>query len=358
MTSRAWAGLLVVLGVVDATACSRADVYAVTGGRTRVGAAGEGGASGGSASGGSASGGSASGGSASGGSASGGSANASDASVSDGNTGDQSAPQVICPSPALQSGDRSVTLTVGSVSRSYILHVPSAYDGTKPVPLVLDFHGVGVTGWGELSSSPYPAVTDPEGVIMAFPDGKEGPAGTAWNLGPCCVANVDDLGFARAVVTDVQKTACIDPDRVYAVGVLTGGGMVYSLACHAADVFAAVAPAAFDLLEETVDQCQPARPITVVSFRGNGNSRVPYDGGASSLVPGMPITFLGAEATFERWAQIDGCTGSPSESDANGCSSYSGCSDGVEVILCVQEGGTVDPGDANIAWPVLKRHSL
>jgi polyhydroxybutyrate depolymerase len=151
-------------------------------------------------------------------------------------------------------------------------------------------------------------VTDPEGVIMAFPDGEEGPAGTGWNLGPCCVANVDDVGFAKAVVTDIQKTACIDPDRVYAVGVLTGGGMVYSLACQAADVFAAVAPAAFDLLDETVGKCQPRRPITVISFRGNGASRVPYEGGASSLVPGMPITFLGAEKTFEVWGQIDKCT--------------------------------------------------
>ena len=193
---------------------------------------------------------------------------------------------------------------------------------------------------------------------MAFPDGEEGPAGTGWNLGPCCVANVDDLGFAKAVVTDIQKTACIDPARVYAVGVLTGGGMVYSLACDAADVFAAVAPAAFDLLDETVGKCQPRRPITVISFRGNGASRVPYEGGASSLVPGMPITFLGAEKTFERWGQIDECTGSPSEKDGNGCSSYSGCSGGAEVILCVQEGGGVEPGDANIAWPALKRHTL
>ncbi|MBN1608529.1 MAG: hypothetical protein JW940_17995 [Polyangiaceae bacterium] len=356
MTSREWAGLLGMVGVVVGhIGCSRADVYAITdqpasGGSASGGSTGDAGARDAGPSDSSASDSSASDSSAS-------DSSASDSSASDSSASDQSAPPVTCPSPALQPGDTSVTLQVDSASRSYVLHVPSTYDGTKPVSLILDFHGIGVTGWGELSSSPYPAVTDPEGVIMAFPDGLEGPAGTAWNLGPCCVENADDLSFARAVVTDVQKTACIDPDRVYAVGVLTGGGMVYSLACHAADVFAAVAPAAFDLLQETVGECRP-RPITVISFRGNGNSRVPYEGGASSLVPGMPIRFLGAEATFERWAQIDGCTGSPSEKDSNGCSSYSGCSGGAEVILCVQEGGTVDPGDATIAWPVLKRHSL
>lgn len=247
---------------------------------------------------------------------------------------------------------------MGAATRSYVLHVPPTYDGTQPVPLVLDFHGIGSTGWGELSESPYPAVADPEGVIMAFPDGLPGPAGTGWNMGPCCVADADDAAFARALVAEIQETACIDPSRVYAVGVLTGGGMVYALACQQADVFAAVAPAAFDLLEQNVASCNPSRPITVISFRGNANSRVPYDGGPSSLVPGMPITFLGAEATFEQWAQLDGCTGSPSAADSDGCSSYSGCQGGTEVILCTKEGGGPEPGDAKVAWPVLSRHTL
>ena len=92
--------------------------------------------------------------------------------------------------------------------------------------------------------------------------------------------------------------------------------MAHYVACRAADVFAAAAPAAFDLLAENVNDCVPQRPITVISFRGTADSRVPYDGGPSSLVPGMPITFLGAQATFEAWAKIDGCTGAPSAADA------------------------------------------
>ena len=39
-------------------------------------------------------------------------------------------------------------------------------------------------------------------------------------------------------------------------------------------------------------------------------------------------------------------------------SSYSGCRDGVDVVLCTKEGGREEPGDADVAWPVLKRHSL
>jgi polyhydroxybutyrate depolymerase len=273
-------------------------------------------------------------------------------------SGDGGSGTVTCPSPALQAGNTNETVPFGSTSRSYVLHIPAKYDGSKPAPLILDFHAQNGSGPSELLSSPYPAQTDLEGVVMAFPTGLKGPGGAAWNVGPCCVANVDDVGFAKALVDQVRTTACIDPKRVYAVGFATGGGMAYYLACHAADVFAAVAPAAFDLLEENVGDCKPSRPVTVISFRGTADPLVPYAGGASSVVLGMPVTFLGAQATFQKWAEIDQCTDSPSAADSNGCSTYSACQGGVEVVLCTKEGGGLEAGNASVAWPVLRRHTL
>jgi polyhydroxybutyrate depolymerase len=206
--------------------------------------------------------------------------------------------------------------------------------------------------------SAYPAQGGPEGGIMAFPSGLAGPSGAAWNIGPCCVANVDDVAFAKAVVAQISATACIDPKRVYAAGFSMGGGMAHYLACHAADVFAAVAPSSFDLLQENIGDCQPPRPITVISFRGSADNLVPYDGGPSAVVPGMPVTFLGAQATFQKWADIDQCSGSPPAPDSNGCSTYSNCQGGVEVVLCTKQGGGQEQGNAAVAWPVLKRHPL
>ncbi|WP_437496053.1 alpha/beta hydrolase family esterase [Sorangium sp. So ce1099] len=318
---------------------------ASTGSNSTSGGGTSGGGTGGSGAGGSGTGGDGAGGSATGGAGAGGSGAGGGGSVT-------------CPSPALRAGDTNQTVTVGSGSRSYVLHVPAAYDGSKPVPLVVDFHPLGGSGPSERTGSPYPAQTDPEGVIMAFPSGQSGPSGGAWNVGPCCVAGTDDVAFARAMVAQIQETACIDPKRIYAVGFSMGGGMSHYLACHAADVFAAVAPAAFDLLEENVGDCEPSRPITVISFRGTSDPIVPYAGGYSSVVRGMPITFLGAKTTFERWADINGCTGSPSAEDGQGCSTYSNCQDGVEVALCTKQGGGHEPGNAAVGWPVLKRHTM
>ena len=283
-------------------------------------------------------------------------ANNSGGSNSSSSSGGEAGEPAACPSDGVSPGDSTRTLLVDGVMRSYVLHVPATYQPTKAAPLVVDFHGIGGTGKSERSDSPYPAVLDPEGVLMAFPDGRKGPAGTAWNVGPCCVAGVDDVAFTRALVSQVQGLACVDATRVYAVGVLTGGGMAHYLGCHAGDVFAA--HAAFDLLVENVDDCLPPRPVTVISFRGTADPRVPYEGGHSSLVAGMPLTFLGAQASYEKWAAIDGCVGTASPVDSHGCSAYSGCAGGAEVILCTQQGGGDDPGDPSISWPVLARHTL
>ncbi|WP_437767205.1 PHB depolymerase family esterase [Sorangium sp. So ce281] len=265
---------------------------------------------------------------------------------------------ITCPSPALRAGDTNKTITIGGSNRSYVLHVPAAYDGSKPVPLVVDLHPLGGSGPSERSGSPYPAQTDPEGVIMAFPSGLSGPSGGAWNVGPCCVKNTDDVAFVKAMVAQIQESACIDPKRIYAVGFSMGGGMSHYLACHAADTFAAVAPAAFDLLQENVGDCKPSRPITVISFRSTGDPIVPYAGGYSAVVSGMPITFLGAKSTLEKWGQINKCTGSPSAEDSKGCSTFSNCEGGVEVALCTKQGGGHDYGNAAVGWPVLKRHVM
>jgi polyhydroxybutyrate depolymerase len=277
----------------------------------------------------------------------------------DGAEGGDAPDVVTCvPGSTLPTGDTNRSIDVSGTTRTYVLHVPSSVTAQTPAPLVVDFHSLMSTGASEESLSSYTAMSDQQGFVIAFPDGIDG----AWNIGPCCTMSrsVDDLSFAKALVVDIEKQGCIDPKRVYAVGYSMGGGMSHYLACNAADVFAAVAPAAFDLLVESEEPCHPSRPITVLSFRGTADPIVPYDGGASNPPNGLNVTihFLGAQGTLQKWAQLDGCTGSPSAEDSNGCSTYSQCQAGVEVTLCTTQGGGHSPGDANIGWPMLEKHPM
>jgi polyhydroxybutyrate depolymerase len=257
----------------------------------------------------------------------------------------------------LAPGESNETVHVGSVTRSYILHVPPSYTGATPVPLVIDWHPILTSATFERSNSGYAAKADAEGFIVAFPEGTD----TAWNIGECCTSSrdVDDLGFARALVAAISARGCVDQKRIYSVGYSMGGGMTMHLACNEADLFAAFAPAAFELMEEDEWPCHPTRPIPIIEFNGSADVIVPYAGGASNPPNGLPVTnhFLGAEATFEKYAMLSGCTGSPMVA-ANGCNTYTQCGGGVEVALCVKQGGGHETGDPDVAWEFMQRFTL
>ena len=257
----------------------------------------------------------------------------------------------------LPPGDKTTTSQVDGVARTFLLHVPASYTGKTPVPLVLDFHGLGSSGASQQSLSGYKALSDQEGFIVAWPNGLD----NAWNIGPCCTQSrsVDDLGFARAIVADIRGRACVDPKRIYADGYSMGGGMSFHLACNAADIFAAVAPSAFDLLAAEEQPCKPARPISVIAFRGTSDPIVPHGGGASMPPNGLKVTihFQGAEATFKTWSQLNGCSGAPT-AGAAGCQTYTECKEGTEVTLCTKQSGGHEPGDAKQGWAFMKRHAM
>jgi len=265
---------------------------------------------------------------------------------------------VTCPaSSTLETGDTTMRTAVGGRNggmRTYIVHVPASYDGSKPVPLMINFHPlIFGTGAGQRRGSGWAEVGDSEGMITAFPDGYD----AAWDIGNCCTAGeVDDLAFARAIVDEISAAACIDPNRVYASGYSMGGGMSHLLGCKAADIFAAVAPSAFDLTEENHIPCEPARPITVFTHRGMTDGIVPYAGGPTTPPNGTPVTvtMLGAVGSFEEWSRINGCTGEP-VTDGN-CRRRSQCENGVEVVLCQNSGHTEGPAD--VIWETLKKHGL
>jgi poly(3-hydroxybutyrate) depolymerase len=248
------------------------------------------------------------------------------------------------------------------VSRTYLLHVPSSYTGANAVPFVLDFHGMGDTPDREEAMSGFKALSDSDGFLIAWPTGID----KAWNFGPCCTCSrtVDDLGFAKAIVTEIESLACIDAKRVYANGFSIGAAMTNFLACNAADVFAAATPSASDLLGSNQTPCNPVRPISVLAFRGTADTTVPYGGGSATTPNSCPavLDLLGAVASFNKWASIDGCTGTPtttSVTNPNGTEMlYTQCADGTEVGLYTIQGGTHAPGPANAAWGFLKTKSL
>jgi polyhydroxybutyrate depolymerase len=236
-----------------------------------------------------------------------------------------------CASGRLGPGDHTFTLMHGGVARTVMVHVPPS-GGTTEQPLVLNFHGYTSNASQQIFFSEMNVTSDAHNFVVAYPEGTpEGSTVQSWNGGALCCGEaastmVDDVGFARAIVADLDMRACIDTRRVYSTGMSNGGFMSHRLGCEAADLVTAIAPVA-GLVGIPVDQCHPSRPIPVIHFYGTLDELVTY-----SL----------ADDVDNMWADRNGCTDAPRETFKQGivtCMTRSACQGGVEVTMCSVEGG-------------------
>lgn len=233
-------------------------------------------------------------------------------------------------------GDSTVAISHGGKAREYRLHVPPGYDGTKPLPLVLNFHGYSSNASQQQIFSQMDGKSDSAGFVLVYPQGLPNPGTglTSFNGGLCCAfgdLSRDDVGFTSAMLDDVFAKGCIDERRVYSTGMSNGGAMSHRLACELSERITAVAPVAH-ILGIPPDSCKPARPVPVVHFHGTTDQLVPYNGGGN--YPSVPETFAG-------WGARYGCAGTPKETlkaGASRCETYESCEGGAEVTLCTLEG--------------------
>lgn len=240
--------------------------------------------------------------------------------------------------------------------RDYLIHIPRSVDLSRPVPLVMVFHGGGGKAENAMRTTDFNELADDEGFIVVYPNGT-GPRDVevfTWNSGNCCgnamLENADDVGFARAILADVQTIAAIDAKRVYATGMSNGAMMSYRLACEAADVFAAIAPVAGTL---NYSPCAPSEPVAVIHFHGTDDQHVLYNGGVGpeSIVG---VDFASVASSIEFWLAANGCASrQPATSQVADVRRevWDGCESGRPVELYTIFGGQhAWPGSDGPGW--------
>jgi len=250
-----------------------------------------------------------------------------------------------------RSGDQTLRLEVGGRERTYLLHVPPAARG--PRPLVVLLHGRLGDGAGEARLSDFDPIADSVGALVAYPDGfrrswADGRLGT-----PADRRGIDDVAFFRALVRDIASREPVDSTRIYVAGMSNGAFMTERLVCDAADLVAAAGVVAGTLSDSLAGRCHPSRPVPVMLMNGTADPLVPYDGGELSGGRGHS---LGVAETVARWATWNGCAEAPErrtlpDTARDGTTvteeRYGHCRDRAEVVeLTITGGGHTWPGGA------------
>jgi polyhydroxybutyrate depolymerase len=257
--------------------------------------------------------------------------------------------------------NQSRSLQLGSLQRTYLLHIPVSLDPHTSTPLLLVFHGAGGRGAGFAQHTGFSSLADAKRFIVVYPDGIR----RRWNDGRSAGPSQDDVGFVRALLDTLKAEFAIDTRRIYATGISNGAMFSYRLACDLPGVFAAIAPVAGALPAELAPRCTQAEPLAIVAFQGTADRFVPIGGGA---VAGRRGRVLSAEETMAFWAGVDGCSLAavtevePDRDPGDGTrvrrSEYPGCSHGKELVLyTVEGGGHTWPGGPSVARLVVGRVS-
>jgi polyhydroxybutyrate depolymerase len=210
----------------------------------------------------------------------------------------------------LPPGTHEIALRHDGRDRGYIVTVPPQARKGQPLPVVLNFHGGGSDAEGERHYTRMDDLAARQGFVVVYPNGT----GVfsrflTWNAGTCCgyaqEHNVDDVGFALAVLDDLARRLPLDSRRVYATGISNGGMMAYRLAVEASRRIAAIAPVAGGMV---VTSFRPTRPVPVMHFHSVDDPRAPFEGGPG-FNPG--IVHPNIESVIARWARFDGCDPMP-----------------------------------------------
>lgn len=264
--------------------------------------------------------------------------------------GHDGAPHAAGIGAALKAGDYRFTLRHDGVLRMYRVYVPAGYDPAVPAPLLFALHGGGGNMDLQADDSRYglPGMAEKTGAIVVFPNGfSPFPRGrlATWNAGDCCGRardeQSDDVGFIRAVLSQVTRQWTVDRRRVYAAGMSNGAMMAYRLACEMPEVFRAIAAVAGS---DTTRQCSPARPVAILHIHAQDDSHVQFGGGAGpdSVKLSAVTDYRAVPDVIAKWTRQNGCTGPAQrvlEKPGAYCEAYSTCAHGAQVQLCVTESG-------------------
>lgn len=234
-------------------------------------------------------------------------------------------------------------------SRPYEIYVPTSYDGTTPMPLVMLLHGYGASAVIQEAYFQVQGLAESRGFIYVRPDGTTNQVGKQfWNATPACCGfgtGVDDSTYLMNVIDDISNEYNIDPRRVYVMGHSNGGFMSYRMACDHADRIAAIASLAGSTFVNPSD-CSPSQSVSVLQVHGTADQTILY---AGSAILGQE--YPSAEKTVSIWATYDQCSAAgakdspPIDVDQSiagpetKVEGFTGCPTGIDVALWSVEGG-------------------
>ena len=229
----------------------------------------------------------------------------------------------------------STTITIeqeledgNTILRPVIIQAPNVIDTNKNYPVVFAYHGRGGNNISWINK--LINYTNSGEFIGVYPQGYL----ESWNLGPE-PSNADDVEFTNLIVAELEGYNNLNLEKIYAIGISNGSGMVNKLAIET-NHFKAIAPIVSQLIE-SLPLLESTNPVSVFQVNGAADTSIPIDGG-----PQFGHMFLDAFESAQIWASQFNCSENPNTIILGQDTLYvfDSCDNGKEVrYLRIENGG-------------------
>jgi poly(3-hydroxybutyrate) depolymerase len=217
-------------------------------------------------------------------------------------------------------------LSFGQKSTPYFVTLPKAYDKNRPTPVVYVFHGYNRT-YNQMREIDAEGLDDALGswAVAVYPMAVNG---LGWHT--TSEENEDGMQMFEALHRRVQDEYCIDPDRVFATGLSSGGYFSGSLACRKGDILRGVGivSGAVEYRQNCLGQ------VAAVVIHGKQDKVVP--------------TAHGLQAR-DYFATVNGCGEKTVPGPCPPCVKYQGCDKDYPLEWCTHDEPTYE--NTNHGWP-------
>lgn len=187
------------------------------------------------------------------------------------------------------------------------VYVPASFDGKTPLPLFLVLQALSGDAAGTRSWFPLEPLAESKGFLVCYPNGTVDANGWRFWNGPDFLSfsnpDMDDSGYLRAVIEEIQRRFPVDPKRIYLIGVSSGGAMSHRFACEQADLIAGIASISGRTYYDP-NSVRPSQPVHVLQIDGSNDVYLGWTG------PDYGLPYVGeapgAVRTVQNWARLNG----------------------------------------------------
>ncbi|MEM7185308.1 MAG: alpha/beta hydrolase-fold protein [Bacteroidota bacterium] len=212
---------------------------------------------------------------------------------------------------AQRDKDQSFSLEHGGRERTFFLHLPADYSPNSTYPLVIALHGGGGKAklFNRSTRRRFNELADIEKFIVVYPQGVK----KSWNdnskrdtLGYARRWKVDDVGFIRKMIDQLEAEYSIDPSHIFACGISNGGLMSLTLAVELPEKIKAIGMVASNFSEAQSMEMDASSKFSMIMIHGDQDRIFPYEEGEIKVFRKTRGKVLGVQKSIELLCEING----------------------------------------------------